>query len=111
MDYSLPDSSVHEIFQASILEWVPFPSPGYLSNQGIKPKSLALKTDSLPAEPPGKPHLFLIPHQISASLYGFPNLPLSFFILASLVAQTIKRLPAMQETGIQSLGREDPLEK
>ena len=30
---------------------------------------------------------------------------------ASLVAQTIKDLPAMQETRIPSLGWEDPLEK
>ena len=30
---------------------------------------------------------------------------------ASLVAQTVKNLPAMQETWVQSLGREDPLEK
>ena len=30
---------------------------------------------------------------------------------ASLVAQRIKRLPAMQETWVQSLGQEDPLEK
>ena len=30
---------------------------------------------------------------------------------ASLVAQTIKRLPAMRETQVRSLGREDPLEK
>ena len=30
---------------------------------------------------------------------------------ASLVAQRIKCLPAMQETWVQSLGREDPLEK
>ena len=29
----------------------------------------------------------------------------------SLVAQTIKNLPAMQETWVQSLGWEDPLEK
>ena len=29
----------------------------------------------------------------------------------SLVAQTVKRLPAMQETWVRSLGREDPLEK
>ena len=29
----------------------------------------------------------------------------------SLVAQTVKRLPAMLETRIRSLGREDPLEK
>ena len=30
---------------------------------------------------------------------------------ASLVAQMVKRLPAMWETRVQSLGREDPLEK
>ena len=29
----------------------------------------------------------------------------------SLVAQTIKHLPTMQETWVQSLGQEDPLEK
>ena len=27
------------------------------------------------------------------------------------MAQMVKNLPAMQETGIQSLGQEDPLEK
>ena len=31
--------------------------------------------------------------------------------IASLVAQRLKRLPAMQETWIRSLGWEDPLEK
>ena len=30
---------------------------------------------------------------------------------ASLVAQTVKRLPAMRETQVQTLGGEDPLEK
>ena len=30
---------------------------------------------------------------------------------ASLVAQMVKRLPAMWETWVQSLSREDPLEK
>ena len=30
---------------------------------------------------------------------------------ASLVAQMVKKLPAMQETWIQILGQEDPLEK
>ena len=31
--------------------------------------------------------------------------------MASLVAQKLKRLPAMRETWVQSLGGEDPLEK
>ena len=30
---------------------------------------------------------------------------------ASLIAQSVKNLPAVQETWVQSLGREDPLEK
>ena len=30
---------------------------------------------------------------------------------ASLVVQTVKNLPAMQETRVQSLGQEDALEK
>ena len=33
------------------------------------------------------------------------------YVRASLVAQTIKNLPAMQETGVRSLGWEDLLEK
>ena len=39
MDYSLPDSSVHGILQAGILEWLPFPTPGDLPNPGIEPTS------------------------------------------------------------------------
>ena len=33
------------------------------------------------------------------------------YVWVSLVAQTEKNLPAMQETWVQSLGWEDPLEK
>ena len=33
------------------------------------------------------------------------------FFRVSLVAQTVKKLPAMQETQVQSMGLEDPLEK
>ena len=40
MDHSLPGSSVHGIFQARILEGLPCPPPGDLSNPGIKPISL-----------------------------------------------------------------------
>ena len=32
-------------------------------------------------------------------------------VKASLVAQLVKNLPAMQETQVRSLGQEDPLEK
>ena len=32
-------------------------------------------------------------------------------LVSSLVAQTVKNLPAMWETWVQSVGREDPLEE
>ena len=39
------------------------------------------------------------------------HLPQYVIYSASLVAQAVKRLSTMQETWVQSLGREDPLEK
>ena len=36
---------------------------------------------------------------------------LETFFRASLVVQTVKKLPAMQETWVRSLGGEDPLEE
>ena len=53
-DCDPPSSSVHEILQVRILEWV-FPSPGDLPNPGIEPRSPALQAGSLLSEPPGKP--------------------------------------------------------
>ena len=50
MDYTVPG-----ILQARILGWVAIPSPGDLSNLGIKPRSPALQVDSLSAEAQGKP--------------------------------------------------------
>ena len=50
-----------------------------------------------------------------SSMVGF--FPVGFFlaagflVLKSSLAQRLKRLPAMQETRVQSLGRKDPLEK
>ena len=51
--WSLPDSSVHGILQARILEWLTFPSPGDLPNPGIEPGSPALRP-TLPSERPGR---------------------------------------------------------
>ena len=51
-------SSVHGIFQARTLEWLPCPPPGDRPNPGIEhlsPTSPALHADSLPIESPGKP--------------------------------------------------------
>jgi len=35
---------------------LPFPSPGDFSDPGIKCRSPTFQADSLPSEPPGKPH-------------------------------------------------------
>ena len=51
IDCCLPDSSVHGIFQARILVWLPFPSPGDLPDPAIKLRSPTLQADSLPPEP------------------------------------------------------------
>ena len=46
------------------------------------------------------------------NFHALENYNLSLFgVLVSLVAQTVKNLPAMQGTQVQSLGQEDPLEK
>ena len=52
MDSSPPGSSVHGILQARTLEWVPFPSPGDLSDPGIIPMSPALVSRFPTTRPP-----------------------------------------------------------
>ena len=47
MDYNLPASSIHGIFQASVLEWAAISSPGDLPDTGIKRRSPALQADAL----------------------------------------------------------------
>ena len=54
MGSSSPDSSVHGILQARLLEWT-FASPGDVPDPWIKCTSPALQVDSFPSEPPGKP--------------------------------------------------------
>ena len=58
MDWSLPDSSVHGILQARILEWVVIPFCRGSSDLGIELGSPPLQADSLPSEPPGKPEVY-----------------------------------------------------
>ena len=48
---------------------------------------------------------------VSLSLWWSVWLQSALLFQASLVAQVVKSLPEMQETRVQSLGREDPLEK
>ena len=46
---------IQGVLQARILEWAAFPFSRDLPNPGIKPRSLALQADSLPAGPQEKP--------------------------------------------------------
>ena len=55
-DCSLPGSFIHGIFQARILEWVVFPSPGNLPDPGIEPVSPTLQASSLPSKKPERPY-------------------------------------------------------
>ena len=55
-DCSPPGSSVQGILQARILEWLPFPPSEDLPQAGTKSVSPELEVDSLPSEPPEKPH-------------------------------------------------------
>ena len=52
VDCSPPGSSVYGIPQTRILEWVAIS----FSRGSSQPRSPALQADSLPPEPPGKPH-------------------------------------------------------
>ena len=60
---------------------LPLPSPGDLPNPGIKPRSPALKADSLPSAPSGKPHYVYI--------YRLPlTLPIPpFWVITELQAE------------------------
>ena len=55
--------------------------------------------------------LHVIQYFININLYYLIFYYYIVFIQASLVAQTVKNQPAMQETWVQSLSQKDPLEK
>ena len=107
---------------------------------GNKPMSPALAGGFFTADPPGKPCSFFLksswwgrqitcfnifylfelandlqPRTIASNQQGFNPYCSPWYHLKSgcgvHVAQTVKNLPAMQETWVWSLGWEDPLEK
>ena len=93
MDYSPPSSSVHGILQARILE-------RDLLDAGIELAPLNVSWISR--------QVFTTSANWEAQRIFACNLPLQ---QASLVAQRLKRLPAMLETPVRSLGWEDSLQK
>ena len=105
MDCRPLGSSVHEILQASILKWVALPPPGTLPDPGIEPASLmspalagGFFTTGATWEAPSS---FCFCPNMCCPLppRGFP------------CSSAGKGSPAVQETWVQSLGWEDPLEK
>ena len=95
MDCNPSGSSVHGIFQSRILEWV-----ALSYSRGSSPPSDWTHIHMYPSSagtffttvPPGNPN-YLLSHE------------------TSLVAQTVKHLPTMWETWVQTRGWEDLLEK
>ena len=77
MNYSRPGSSVPGIFQARILEWVAFPTPGALTDPGLKPVFLAssiLAGGFFTVEPPGKPEATLSLAKNTTKLISYEHL-------------------------------------
>ena len=71
---------------------LPFPSPGDLPDLGIEPGSPSLQADSLPSEPPEKPHFTKAAAQIDSS-----NALLLFSIASSCLQRNNARLGAPSE--------------
>ena len=88
---SSPGASVHGIFQARILEWIPFPSQGQLLNPGKNIGVDSISFSRATSQPRDRTWVLLY--------------------WTSLVAQVVKHLPAIRETQVRSLGWEDLLEK
>ena len=69
MDYSPPDSSVHGIFQAKILEWVAMPS-----SRGSSQTVSLRQAGSSPLVPPGKSFRVTVAAAAAKSLQSCPTL-------------------------------------
>ena len=82
---------------------MPFPSPGDLPDPGIEPGSPALQADALTSEPPGRN-----PSKMVGIAGGHQR---ADRMKTTITDKRLKHLPAMRETWVRSLGREDPLEK
>ena len=80
---------------------------GICLTQGSNPCLLHRQADSLPLSSRGSPLMFLI----MCFLYFFRYFSLFYKKHWNELSSTVKCLPAVRETRVQSLGWEDPLEK
>ena len=96
------DYTVHGIFQARVLE------RGAVAFSPIKLNASILNRHT---------HVTQMRLRKTATISSFPDLqsplpmPKTLCLSNSLIAQLVKKPPAMQETPIRLLGREDPLER
>ena len=90
----LPGSSVHRILQARILGWMPFPSPGDLSNQGLNPGLLHCRQSLYCLSRQGSPKvlvaqcLILCDHM--ESMYKWTHTAQAHVVQGSTVHGTLK---------------------
>ena len=100
---SPPGSSLHGILQAGIPEWVAISSQSrdqtHVACFSCIDKQILFHYATWEV-------LVLIPLLWTYLVYHFCS-----YVRTSLVAQTVKNLPEMQDTWVRSLGWEDPLEK
>ena len=78
-------------------------------NLSSTPQRCSIRTGMQDTGPPGQSSHCVV---TSTGWSRWRHLYVFYFIIfwASLVSQMVKNLPAMQETQVQSLGQEDPLE-
>ena len=93
MDCSLSGSSVHGIFQARVLEWI------------------AISFSKGSSRPRNQTRVSSIAGRFFTSWATILHSTYVHFKRSICLTQTVKHLPAMRETRVRFLGREDPLEK
>ena len=98
MDRSLPGSSVHWIFQARILDWVAFASPGDFPDPGNEPRSPVLQADSLTSELLGK-HVKVLNWYDIRSVNIFLNIVCFWFI------KSLSHWNSVPFSSVQSISR------
>ena len=103
MDCSSPGSSTHGTFQARILEWMAIPSSRGSSQSRDQTRVSHIAGRHFTSGATRESHK--VYRSDLSKVY-----PL-YYVGAALVAQLVKNLCAMQETWVQFLGWEGPLEK
>ena len=111
VDCSLPGSSFHGILQARILEWVTIPFSRGSSQFKDWTQVSCIAGGFLPSESWGKPKYLKWVAYPFFRRSSWPSIWARVSCIEGRFFTSWANLPAVQETGVWSLGREDPLEK